>query len=70
MLCMLCSHLLRLAPDLHAAVTQAPSPHSDDYDKVNSQVLKFKEKNRAAQRRYRERQKVGHIDASEAPGVR
>lgn len=32
--------------------------NSDDYDKANNQVLKFKEKNRAAQRRYRERQKV------------
>jgi hypothetical protein len=31
--------------------------YSDDYDKANNQVLKFKEKNRAAQRRYRERQK-------------
>jgi len=37
---------------------------SDDYDKVNNQVLKFKEKNRAAQRRYRERQKE-KLQASE-----
>jgi hypothetical protein len=34
------------------------SQDSDDLDKASNTVQKFKEKNRAAQRRYRERQKV------------
>ena len=34
------------------------SQGSDDLDKASNTVQKFKEKNRAAQRRYRERQKV------------
>lgn len=42
------------------AILQVPSSSagSDDLDKVSNTVQKFKEKNRAAQRRYRERQKV------------
>jgi RNA polymerase-interacting CarD/CdnL/TRCF family regulator len=43
-----------------AAVVQGltASQDSDDLDKASNTVQKFKEKNRAAQRRYRERQKV------------
>lgn len=43
-----------------AAVLQGltASQDSDDLDKASNTVQKFKEKNRAAQRRYRERQKV------------